>query len=556
MSKEKNRLSSFRSVLSFAILICWILPIVIISITASVLLNRSYNRTLQQGTEADMRGAMRQVELRLNAVIDDAKSVSYDDVVRQTWREGKADRSHAVTEYLTQKFSRNLTYRAIFISYRERNAMSYICAPGVDSAALVREFQEHVLPAARVVVGRTDSGTQFMERNGSLYLVYNLPDKNSVPFATLVIALEKAELMQSLYGFSQNQILTVTLDGIPISLGIVPNDTMDPSRTADMTYESEVDGHRLVCTGQVIGLNIWATLPMLWWIVLFVGSLVIPMLAVTVWLFHRNINHPIEVLIQANTNVQNQRGYQIPDKAPNTEFSTLYNQFNSMSSELSSQFDRLYEEQQALQQAKIKALQSQINPHFLNNTLEIINWEARIADDQRVCSMIEALSTMLDAAIGRDGRSQVLLSEELKYAEAYLYITKERLGDRLTVRKDIAPDTLGLHVPLLILQPILENAVEYDLSRTGGALSLRIYRQDTALHIEVEHDGHITEEGWKKIRTGLRPDADSVTRMNGRSVGVHNVVNRLSLLYGPRATFDIREDSPGTILAEIVLDIL
>lgn len=82
-----------------------------------------------------------------------------------------------------------------------------------------------------------------------------------------------------------------------------------------------------------------------------------------------------------------ERGYVITAEAPNTEFRQLYSQFNAMSSELKSQFERLYLEQQALQQAKIRALQSQINPHFLNNTLEIINWEARLADNERVCSL-------------------------------------------------------------------------------------------------------------------------------------------------------------------------
>ena len=83
----------------------------------------------------------------------------------------------------------------------------------------------------------------------------------------------------------------------------------------------------------------------------------------------------------------------------------------------------------AAQRAQIKALQSQINPHFLNNTLEIINWEARIEGNDRVSAMIEALSTMLNAALDRDGRTQIPLKEELGYVEAYLYIIRERLGE-------------------------------------------------------------------------------------------------------------------------------
>ena len=224
-----------------------------------------------------------------------------------------------------------------------------------------------------------------------------------------------------------------------------------------------------------------------------------------------------------------------------------------MSSELKSQFERLYLEQQALQQAKIRALQSQINPHFLNNTLEIINWEARLADNERVCSMIEALSTMLDAAIGRDGRAQIPLAEELQYVDAYLYITKERLGDRLTLRREIDETMLPVPIPRLMLQPIVENAVEHDLSRHGGELCLRAYAQtDGTLFFEVEHDGEMTPDGWAHIRAALQSPAGTALPQRG-SVGVRNVAQRLRLLYGEQCSFTITAPQARKILARIVL---
>ncbi len=140
-----------------------------------------------------------------------------------------------------------------------------------------------------------------------------------------------------------------------------------------------------------------------------------------------------------------------------------------MSSELKNQFERSYLEQQALQQARVKALQSQINPHFLNNTLEVINWEARLSGDERVSAMIEALSVMLNAALDRDGRSMIPLREELSYVDAYLYIIRERLGDRLVIEREIDETMLDEMVPRLIFQPLVENAVEHDLTaRHGG----------------------------------------------------------------------------------------
>ena len=177
----------------------------------------------------------------------------------------------------------------------------------------------------------------------------------------------------------------------------------------------------------------------------------------------------MSILTRASRYVQSgERGYQITKESPNLEFQKLYQDFNVMSTELKNQFDRSYLEQQATQKAQIKALQSQINPHFLNNTLEVINWEARIAGNEQVSEMIEALSTMLSAALDRKGRTQIPLEEELGYVDAYLRIIQWRIGDKFHVHKDIAEDVLSLAVPRLILQPIAENAVEHDITQNRG----------------------------------------------------------------------------------------
>ena len=88
------------------------------------------------------------------------------------------------------------------------------------------------------------------------------------------------------------------------------------------------------------------------------------------------------------------------------------------------------------------ALRSQINPHFLNNTLESILWAARIAKDEQVCRMIEALSIMLNAAMARGVSARGTVKQEIVYADAYLYISSIRLGDRLTIIREIDEETL------------------------------------------------------------------------------------------------------------------
>ena len=225
-----------------------------------------------------------------------------------------------------------------------------------------------------------------------------------------------------------------------------------------------------------------------------------------------------------------------------------------MSSELQNQFERSYQEQQALQQARVKALQSQINPHFLNNTLEVINWEARLAGDERVSAMIEALSVMLNAALGRDGRSRIPLREELSYVDAYLYIISQRLGERLVIDRKIDEALLELPVPRLILQPLVENAVEHDLAQHhGGALSIRVYRAGDEMVLESEHDGSLSTEDLQSIRTMLASGVVD-TGISGQ-VGLRNVRQRLELLYGPAGRLNIEQSTPERILAQVCFPI-
>ena len=160
-------------------------------------------------------------------------------------------------------------------------------------------------------------------------------------------------------------------------------------------------------------------------------------------------------------------GRRVDCQAGSREFEYLTDSFNQMSAQLQNQFDCLYQEELARRDAQIKALQAHINPHFLNNTLETINWQARMSGDAKASKMIEALSTVLDAALDRKGMPEVRLAEEMTYVNAYLYIVAQRFGRRLTVDIDLPDQLMDCMVPRLILQPVIENAVEHGI-KPGG----------------------------------------------------------------------------------------
>ena len=541
--------------LTTTIVICWLVPIIIVIALSGALFERNNRTRLQQELDSSATYALYQVQLQLEDAINESKTMSYDGIVRSAYRRYQQDGNIAalyrsINDYLSQNFSRSTRYQAVFIDFWDESvgADSYLLSSGTIGYNLLQTCQE-ATPRILEVLGDADTNICFLLIDGHLYMARNLLDSHFKPYASVVMVLEPSVLFQPLYTIPRIQGIRMSIDGTLFSYASDTGLAPEENAQGDIGYEITADGHTVSFSAELDEYDMWEGNPWLSRAALAGALMVLPLLVVIVFLFRYHVSRPIETLAEANKLVQSgQRGYEITQNPPNAEFAKLYAHFNSMSAELQSQFERSYQEQQAAQRAQIKALQSQINPHFLNNTLEIINWEARMAENDRVSAMIEALSTMLSASLDRDGRSQIPLREELGYVDAYLYIIRERLGERFLVHQQIDQELMDQMIPRLILQPIVENAVEHDItSRRGGNLWVRALRDETHMILEVEHDGTMTEADREKIRLLLSgSDTD-----RGR-VGLRNVHQRLKLIYGAEGNLCVAQTDHGTIMARIV----
>ena len=179
---------------------------------------------------------------------------------------------------------------------------------------------------------------------------------------------------------------------------------------------------------------------------------------------------------------------------------------------------KLEEQERLLMQARLEALTSQINPHFLFNTLNSVSSLIR-RDPQKARDMILKLSSVLRRIL-RKQDSFTPLRDELEFVEDYLAIELVRFGDKLRVEREIAPDALDLMVPSMLMQPIVENCVKHGLSSKvdGGTIFLRARRESGRLHLEIEDNG-----------VGI-PEARLATMLSG-GIGFRNVNERLKVLY-------------------------
>ena len=186
---------------------------------------------------------------------------------------------------------------------------------------------------------------------------------------------------------------------------------------------------------------------------------------------------------------------------------------------------KLEEQKRLLLEARLDALQRQINPHFLFNTLNSIASLVRMKPEL-AREMIVKLGNILRALL-KDHEGSVPLSEELKFTDDYLDIEVVRFGaEKLRVEKEIDPRTLGVLVPSILLQPLIENSIKHGLEPRlkGGTVTLRSRLEGDRVRIEVADDG---------VGMGNRPA--SALRRSGAGIGMKNVQERLEVLYGNQA---------------------
>jgi len=227
------------------------------------------------------------------------------------------------------------------------------------------------------------------------------------------------------------------------------------------------------------------------------------------------------------------------------EIGQLSRGFNRMMEEINRLVNEVYVLSLREKEAELAALQSQINPHFIYNTLESINMMAIAKNNDEVSDMVTALGKLLRYTIDRYDRL-VRLAEELESVESYVKIQQTRFGDRLRAIFEVEEGLSDVRVPKLLFQPLVENAIQHGIGdrEQGGTIWISAVRFEHQLILTVRDDGRgLDEEELANLRRSLAEPFPEDGRRRG-GLALRNIVQRIRLMYGEPFGLDI-DGSPG-----------
>ncbi|MCG8482710.1 MAG: histidine kinase [Clostridia bacterium] len=230
------------------------------------------------------------------------------------------------------------------------------------------------------------------------------------------------------------------------------------------------------------------------------------------------------------------------------EFQVLYKGFNNMIEELTRLIDETIAQKLKLKEEHYRTLQSQISPHFIYNTLNSIKCAAILQKDTKVTEMLQAFIELLQLSVDHK-KDMISLNEEIKQISNYILLQKHRYGDLFSVEYEVNENVKTCLVPKLILQPLVENSLNYGVNlREGkGLICIQAFKVENGVIIEVNDNGE--DADIDKLRQILRTKGQS--KFSG--IGIYNINERIKLIYGEEYGLSYEKGENGGLKAIVYL---
>ncbi|HIU77721.1 MAG TPA: histidine kinase [Candidatus Pelethocola excrementipullorum] len=528
-----------------------------------LLIIRSSNHILYQTTGELLSYSSRDISGDLNSIQDMADFILEDSLIQTALSNTKDSKDggtpsnaySAIQNVLNAHYQR---YKSNYVDYIQvLNNNFSVLAAGIDSHVMPPELQEELIETARKQDGRLCWITDYSDTYG-IFLVRSLRRIDNLKLDELGVLIINVNINQMLEDISitqsnNNAISYILCDGNQTLY--VPNElkTFHKSDLTEVTTTSyeikNIAGKQYFMVKGTIPATDWDYFCLSpydsmynnirffqkLFIIILIASLCLCILLTK--LLMRPLMVHFETLMRKIKAFGNHNFELISIPYPYDkrydEIGLLHQQFDSMAHKIQTLIKENYETKLLAKESQLRALEMQINPHFLYNTLQSIDWRAKMLKDLQISSMTESLGKLLRITLSRKNKHSYL-GQELELVRHYMNIQEIRFEDSLSYEVEVSEELLGVYLPKFTLQPLVENAIHYTLEEDSDECLIRIHAtvEDSAITITVANTESSFEENLleKLLSKKILPQ--------GFGIGILNVNKRLELAFGSSYCLD------------------
>ncbi|NEW05048.1 sensor histidine kinase [Paenibacillus sp. SYP-B3998] len=582
--KKPWRTSTTLYILLFTMVV---LPILTISATILQVYKRDLLQQTTERTLQTLHAVTYSIEQEINNVVTFSAAVGMDSEVLET-----ATLLHESTTSERQpyyidlskalgKYSSSMSGRVQSINffYKGGGVYSYLKDLAIEDTNLRKmdwykptvTGQDHVHFLGKqvgVLYGAPESTSIVTTISPSYFQM--LHDIDFIYFVFSRDHFEKILWQNPISGSSAFRIVTTGGDVIASSYNLPPKEQgIEASLMSRITSEREgnfvdtIHGQKMLVAFATVDIANWkvvyqipyseltANYRSIYQLVLFATFVVIVVFLIISFYLVHNLMKPIHVLVVKMSRVMDGNLNAKIEASGSAETVTLGRTFNHMMDQIKLLIKQTEQQEKAKQKAEFAAMQSQINPHFLINTLNSIKLMAIISRVDNIRNMTQALIRLVSSSFNRGG-SLTPLSDEVDNLKQYIFIMETRYGNKFEVQWDVDESAKPLYILKLLLQPILENAITHGLvsKETNGTIRIVIHKKGEQLCIGIADDGiGISDEQIEKLQ-----DPDQDYTFSG--MGILNVHHRIQLHYGQQYGVTIERLEPSGTKVEITVPVI
>ncbi|MEC0226618.1 cache domain-containing sensor histidine kinase [Paenibacillus alba] len=368
-----------------------------------------------------------------------------------------------------------------------------------------------------------------------------LYNNSGIYYGMLLLNVKSSEIQNLIRGETEGRS-RLLVDASGRKIAAIGNPDLQESELENIRLLKEKSGSiHLTAKPQGDSLLVWSKSPSNWtliemtpWNTIIHGSIRLALILLTVGLsaifvasfvtffISRQFTTPIKLLVAFMGKLPD-RGFvaDLPRDYTN-EFGNLFNGYRKQMERIEELLESLKAQHKRQREAEIKALQAMINPHFLYNTLDQLNWLAIDSGQDKISKILSLMGKMFRIGLS-NGETLIPIADEITHVECYLQIQQIRWGDRLTFTISADESAKELYIPRLTLQPFIENAIIHGFhGRKTGNIRVSVHLQNQDIRFQIEDNG-----------VGLRPDWDQPKARKTGGYGMRNVKERMEAYFGP-----------------------